>query len=48
MGPERIAALPMYDYPELTTEHDLEPDDHFIGVLSHERQTAALGYPALV
>jgi ABC-type phosphate/phosphonate transport system substrate-binding protein len=27
---------------------DFEPDDQFIGVLSHERQAAALGYPALV
>ncbi|MDB6085504.1 MAG: hypothetical protein JWN43_3385, partial [Gammaproteobacteria bacterium] len=30
------------------TGFDFEPDDHFIGVLSHERQAAALGYPALV
>jgi ABC-type phosphate/phosphonate transport system substrate-binding protein len=27
---------------------DFEPDDRFSGVLSHERQAAALGYPTLV
>jgi ABC-type phosphate/phosphonate transport system substrate-binding protein len=30
------------------TGFDFDPDDHFIGALSHERQAAALGYPALV
>jgi ABC-type phosphate/phosphonate transport system substrate-binding protein len=32
----------------LLTGFDFEPDGHFSGVLSHERQAAALGYPALV
>jgi ABC-type phosphate/phosphonate transport system substrate-binding protein len=27
---------------------DFAPDDRFIGVLSHERQAAHLGYPVLV
>lgn len=30
------------------TGFDFEPDGHFSGVLSHERQAAALGYSALV